>query len=93
MRTSIKLETHMADHHHDHSDYVHGEMDIHQNQSTYELFGNLTKWGSLILAVTLVFIVLLTCVPSAGFMTAAISAIVLAVLGWIMLKKKADPAH
>jgi len=83
----------MADHHHDHSDYVHGEMDIHQNQSTYELFGNLTKWGSLIVAVALVFLVLLTCVPGAGLMTAAIVAIVLAVLGWVFLKKKPDAAH
>jgi len=82
----------MADHH-DHSDYVHGEMDIHQNVSTYALFGNLAKWGSLILAVVLVFLVLLTCVPGAGFMTAAIVAIVMAVLGWVFLKKKPDAAH
>ncbi len=78
---------------HDHSDYVHGKMDIHQNQSTYALFGNLTKWGSLAVAVGLVFLVLLTCVPSAGFMTAAIVAIVLAVLGWVFLKKKPDASH
>ncbi len=81
----------MADHHHDHSDYVHGEMEIHQHQSTYALFGNMTKWGSLILAVLLVFLVILTCTQM-GFMTAAISAIVLAVLGWALLKKKPD-AH
>jgi sugar phosphate permease len=83
----------MADHHHDDSDYVHGKMDIHQNASTYALFGNLTKWGSLAVAVALVFLVLLTCVPSAGFMTAAIVAIVLAVLGWVFLKKKPDASH
>jgi len=83
----------MADNHHDHADYVHGEMDIHQNQSTYDLFGNLTKWGSLILAVALVFIVLLTCVPGTGFLTSAIVAIVLAALGWVFLKKKPDASH
>ena len=82
----------MSDHH-DHSDYVHGEMDIHQNQSTYALFGNLTKWGSLAVAVVLVFLVLLTCVPGAGFMTAFIVALILAVLGWVFLKKKPDAAH
>lgn len=82
----------MSDYH-DPSDYVHGEMDIHQHRSTYALFGNLTKWGSLILAVVLVFLVLLTCVPGAGFMTATIVAIILAVLGWIFLKKKPDAAH
>jgi MFS superfamily sulfate permease-like transporter len=78
---------------HDHSDYVHGEMDIHQHQSTYALFGNLTKWGSLAVAVGLVFLVILTCVPGAGFMTAAIVAIILGVLGWVFLKKKPDAAH
>lgn len=84
----------MADHHdHDsHSDYVHGEMDIHQHRGTYELFGNLTKWGSLNLAVLLVFIVILTC-TQLGFITAFVSAAVLAVAGWLMLKKKADPGH
>lgn len=83
----------MADHHDSHGDYVHGEMDIHQHQASYELFGNFTKWGSLILAVFLVFVVLLTCVPAAGFFTAAIAAIVVAIVGWLMLKKKADPIH
>lgn len=82
----------MSDHH-DHSDYVHGKMDIHQNESTYALFGNLTKWGSLVLSVALVFIVLLTCVPAAGFITAFITAFVLAVLGWVFLKKKPDASH
>ena len=82
----------MSDHH-DHSDYVHGKMDIHQNASTYALFGNLTKWGSLAVAVGLVFLVLLTCVPSAGFITAAACAIILAVLGWAFLKKKPDASH
>ena len=82
----------MSDHH-DHSDYVHGKMDIHQHESTYALFNNLTKWGSLILSVALVFIVLLTFVPSAGFMTAFIAAVVLAILGWVFLKKKPDASH
>ena len=83
----------MADHHHDHSDYIHGEMDVHQHQSTYTLFGNMTKWGSLVLSVALIFIVLLTCVPGTGFFTSAGVAVAVAVLGWVLLKKKADPAH
>ena len=81
----------MADHH-DHSDYVHGEMDIEEHKSTYELFNNMAKWGSLIIAVILIFTVILTC-TKLGLMTAAIAAIVVAFLGWMMLKKKADPAH
>lgn len=84
----------MSDHHdHDsHADYVHGEMDVHQHRSTYELFGNLTKWGSLNLAVVLVFTVILTC-TKLGFITAAVVAVIVAIVGWVMLKKKADPAH
>ncbi|MGZ3298846.1 MAG: aa3-type cytochrome c oxidase subunit IV [Asticcacaulis sp.] len=82
----------MSDPHHDASDYKHGEMDIHQHVSTYNLFGALTKWGSLHLAVLLVFLVLLTC-TSAGWMTALISAVIVGVVGWFMLKKKPDASH
>ncbi len=83
----------MADHH-DHSNdhYVHGEMDIEQHKSTYALFGNMTKWGSLAIAVALIFLVILTC-TKLGLMTAAIVAVVVAVAGWSLLRTKADPAH
>ncbi len=82
----------MADHHSSHGEYKHGEMDISQHQHSYALFANMTKWGSLLLAILLVFIVVLTCTQM-GFITAAISAVVVAVVGWLLLKKKADPAH
>jgi hypothetical protein len=75
----------MADHH-DHSDYKHGEMNINQHKATYAAFGNLTKWGSLIIAVLLIFLVLLTSVPGAGLMGAGFAAVVLAGLGWLVLK-------
>ncbi|MFT4075312.1 MAG: aa3-type cytochrome c oxidase subunit IV [Asticcacaulis sp.] len=81
----------MADSHDD-SDYVHGQMDIHQQQSSYELFTHLTKWCSLFLAVILVFLVILTC-TKLGWLTALISAIVVAAVGWFMLKTKPDSAH
>ncbi len=83
----------MADHHDSHGDYVHGEMDIAQNQHSFELFALMTKWGSLYIAVGLVFLVLLTCVKGAGFITAAIVAIIVAIVGWLLLKKKADTSH
>lgn len=82
----------MADHHSSHNDYVHGEMDINQHRHSFELFVSLTKWCSLHLAVILVFLVLLTCVPGAGWLGALIAAIVVGVIGWLMLKKKLD-AH
>lgn len=78
----------MADHHDNHGDYVHGEMDISQHKHSYELFAGLTKWGSLHLAYVLVFLVLLTCVPGAGFIGAAIAAVVVAAVGFFLLKKK-----
>ena len=81
----------MADHH-DTSDYVRGEMDIEEHKSTFELFNNMTKWGSLIIAVALIFLVILTC-TKLGLMTAAIVGVVVAFVGWLMLKKKADPVH
>jgi len=84
----------MADHHdHDsHSDYVHGEMDIHQHRGTYELFGNLTKWGSLHLAVVLVFLVILTC-TKLGLISAFVLALIVGLVGFFMLKKKAGSSH
>jgi hypothetical protein len=81
----------MADHHSSHSDYVHGEMDINQHRHSFELFVTLTKWCSYHLAVVLTFVILLTC-TKAGFLTALIVAIVIAVVGWLLLKKKPD-AH
>lgn len=80
----------MADHHDHHDDYVHGEMDISQHKHSYELFADLTKWGSLHLAVVLVFIVVLTCIPGAGLIPAGISAVVVGLLGFVLLKKKPD---
>jgi len=83
----------MADQH-DHSNdhYVHGEMDIHQHEHSYELFANLAKWGSLHLATVLVFIVILTC-TQLGFITALVSAVVVSALGFLMLKKKPNASH
>ena len=83
----------MADHH-DHStgDYVRGEMDIHQHQHSFSLFVSMTKWGSYVLAVVLSFVIILTCTKM-GFITALVVAAVIAVVGWLLLQKKAEPTH
>lgn len=81
----------MADHHDD-SEYEHGQMDVHQQQHSYDLFASLTKWCSLYLAITLVFLVILTC-TKLGFITALVAAVVVAAAGWFMLKKKPDASH
>lgn len=79
----------MADHN---SDHIKGEMDIHEQAASYALFGNLTKWGSLIVAVSLLFFTIWFAVSGAGFLPAAITAIVVSIIGFFLLKEKPD-AH
>lgn len=74
------------------SDYHRGEMDIAEQQATFHLVMGMTKWGSLILAASLLFVVLWFC-TSAGFMGGAVSGIVLTVLGVIFLREKPAAGH
>jgi len=75
------------------SDYQRGTMDIAEQTSTFHLVMGLTKWGSLYLSSILFFFVLLFCTHT-GFMGSAISAVVLAVLGTLLLReKKTAAAH
>ena len=69
-----------------------GEMDIHEQASTYAAFGKMTKWGSLAIATLLLFVTLLFCTPT-GFIGSAIAAVVLLVLGVVALKEKPASAH
>ena len=69
------------------SDYHRGEMDIAEQTATFHLVMGMTKWGSLILAAFLLFVTLWFC-TSAGFMGGAISGIVLAIVGVILLRAK-----
>ena len=79
----------MADPHDHASDtYVRGEMDIRQEISTFAMFVNMTKWGSLTLAVALTFIVVLTCTKF-GLISAFLLAVLVAAAGWFLLRKKA----
>jgi len=73
-------------------DYHRGEMDIHEQAATYAAFGKLTKWGSLTVAVLLLFLTLVFCTP-AGFVGSAIAAVVLLALGIVLLREKPVPAH
>jgi thiamine transporter ThiT len=73
-------------------DYHRGEMDIHEQASTYVAFGNMTKWGSLAISVLLLTITLWFCTP-AGFVGGLIPGIVLAVLGVVFLREKPASAH
>ena len=75
----------MADPHHASDDYVRGSQEISEQNQTFTAFMGLTKWGSLSLAVLLLFLTLWfhpggTFV--AGFIGAAALAVVLARLSW-----------
>ena len=69
------------------SDYHHGDMDIHEQVATFQAVMAASKWGSLCIAVGLVFFVLWFC-TSAGFPAALISALILAAVGGFFLRSK-----
>lgn len=73
-------------------DYHRGEMDIHEQVSTYNAVMGMTKWGSLALAVALLALVLWFCTP-AGFIGGLVPALVLLVLGIVFLRDKKDAGH
>jgi hypothetical protein len=81
----------MADHHsptehadHDAEAYVHGTMTIEEQTSTYALFMNMAKWGSLAIAALLLFLVLWF-MPAGSFFMGLIGAVVLFVAGFVFL--------
>ncbi|MDO9587259.1 MAG: aa3-type cytochrome c oxidase subunit IV [Brevundimonas sp.] len=75
----------MADPHHVSDAYVRGSQEIREQESTFEAFMGLTKWGSLILAALLVFLTLWF-QPGGSFVSGLITAGVLAVAGFFFLK-------
>jgi fumarate reductase subunit D len=82
----------MADPHHAPADhdaaaYQRGSMEIEEQKATWALFGALSKWGSLAIAC-LVLLLTVWFMPNGGFVPAAISAIVVAVVGWWFLRAK-----
>lgn len=74
------------------SDYHRGEMDIQEQKATFDLFMGLTKWGSLATACALLFFSVLFA-TSAGFLAAAASAAVVAVVGVVLLRSKPGDGH
>ncbi len=66
---------------HDHSDYVHGQMDISQHEQTYRGFMAACKWLSLITLVIILFFTLLFAVDGVGFFGSLIPTIIFTALG------------
>ena len=74
-------------------DYHRGEMDIHEQRDTFHAFLGLTKWGSLALAVALVFLVLTFC-TKAGWLAGAVTGFVILAIGIFALRSKpGDAGH
>jgi hypothetical protein len=74
------------------SEYHRGDMDIHEQANTYHAFNVGAKWGSLAIAVLVLFLTLFFC-TDANFLTSAISAFVLMVLGIVFLREKKGGGH
>ena len=74
------------------SDYHRGEMDVTEQVSTFHLIMGITKWGALVLASFLLFIVIWFC-TTAGFVSGFITGAVVLVLGFLMLREKKSAAH
>ena len=73
-------------------DYHRGEMDIQEQVSTYHAFLNLAKWGSLVLAVGILFFAMLFS-TQAGFIGSAAAAFVVLVVGFVLLRSKPKASH
>lgn len=74
------------------TDYHRGDMDIHEQAHTYNMFGKLTKWGSLASAVSILFLVLWFA-TGAGFLGALVTSIVVLAVGIAVLRERKPAAH
>ncbi len=73
------------------SEYHHGDQDISEQKGTFAAFIGATKWSSLWLGAGVLLLVVWFC-TDAGFIPAAISAVVLLIAGYILLRKKPGAA-
>jgi len=74
------------------SEYHRGEMDIHEQASTFHLVMGVSKWASLVIAAGVLFLTLWFC-TTAGFGTALISAVILLAIGVFALRQGTASAH
>ncbi len=73
-------------------EYHRGEMDIHEQASTFHMVMGMTKWASLAIVSGVLFLTLWFC-TDAGLGTAFISAAILLAIGIFALRERAAPAH
>ena len=67
------------------SEYHRGEMNVSDQVATYALVMSFTKWGSLIIAASVLFLTLLFCTGT-GFLGSAAVAVVVMALGILVLR-------
>ena len=80
----------MADPHHAtdaHDAYVRGSQHIDEQSATFQLFINLAKWGSLLVAAAIAFLVLWF-QPGGSFIGGVITAAVILIVGVLALRAK-----
>ena len=65
----------------------HGHMDIREQRETFHAFIKMSKWGSLAIGVGVLLFTVWFC-TDAGFIPAAISALVMLVAGIMLLREK-----
>lgn len=77
----------MADPHQtdSHDAYVRGSQEISEQSQTFHAFIGMSKWGSLGIAALLAFLVIWF-QPGGSFIAGAITAVVMVVAGWFLLK-------
>jgi thiamine transporter ThiT len=74
------------------SDYHHGQQNVADQAATYRLFGALTKWGALHLAVLIIVLTLWFC-TGAGFLGGLIAGLVVLAAGIVFLRSKRPEGH
>jgi hypothetical protein len=68
-----------------HDAYVHGSQEISEQKSTFDAFVGMSKWGSLLIASAVLFLVMWF-QPGGSFIGGVISAVVVLVAGYFILK-------
>ena len=74
------------------SDYHRGDMDITEQQATFHLIMGMTKWGSLVLAAFLLWMVIWFCTPY-GWFTGLIWFVIVMAVGIVLLREKKTADH
>jgi hypothetical protein len=69
------------------TDHTHGQMDIREQEASFKGFMLMSKWGSLAVAVIVLFATLTFCTET-GWFGSAISSVIVLALGIFLLREK-----